>query len=196
MTDNSWNREQRPENPATGSSAGTAVERATIGPSVVIKGEVTGTEPLFIDGRVEGSITFLEHRVTVGRTSDIRADIRAHDVVVMGKVEGNIYCSDLLDIRADSSISGHMLAQRIRIDDGASLKGTVEVHPAKSHTASESAFPATETATARVAAVEETPDPAETFKETLLEAAAAVSVAGGGPARRVQGSRTLVEPSR
>jgi cytoskeletal protein CcmA (bactofilin family) len=196
MTDNSWNREHRLENQPAGSTAGAAVERATIGASVVIKGDVSGTEPLFIDGRVEGSITFLEHRVTVGRTSHIHADIRAHDVVVMGTLDGNIYCSDLLDIRADSSITGHMLAQRIRIDDGASLKGTVEVHPAKSSAGSESVFHTAETAAAKTAVDAEHVDPAETFKETLLEAAAAVSVSGGGPARRVQGSRTLVEPSR
>ena len=176
MSNNSWNREARPENQLAGSSAGVAVERATIGASVVIKGDVIGTEPIFIDGRVEGSITFLGHRVTIGRSSHIRAEIRAHDVVVMGKVDGNIFCSDLLDIRADSCSTGHLSAQRIRIDDGASLKGTVEVHPGKSSAGAKAVLPAIEPSAIKSAMGAESVDPAEAFKETLREAAAAVSV--------------------
>ena len=85
MAENTWNREKRPENLAEkGPSSGQVTEAATIGASVVIRGDVSGHEPLFIDGTVEGSINFLEHRVTVGRSSRIRADIRAREVVVMG----------------------------------------------------------------------------------------------------------------
>jgi cytoskeletal protein CcmA (bactofilin family) len=102
-------------------------EHATIGRSVVVKGEVSGSEALFIDGSVEGSIRFPKHRVTVGRGSHVTADIHAQDVVVMGSVKGNIYCSELLDVRSESSILGEIVTKRIRIDDGAVLKGSVEI---------------------------------------------------------------------
>jgi cytoskeletal protein CcmA (bactofilin family) len=196
MVENSWNPESRSENhAATVSSAGTVTEPATIGTSVVIKGDVSGTEPLYIDGSVRGSINFPGHRVTVGRTSRIHAEIRAHDVVVMGSVEGNIYCSDLLDIRADSSIKGHMIAQRIRIDDGASLQGSVEVHSTKRSAEAEVVFHAV-AAPAKPPVAAEASNPAEEFKAHLREAAAAVSVAGGGQTvKRVPGSHTLVEPT-
>ena len=191
MADQSWNWEKRPENQAGPSAAGGVTEHATIGASVVIKGDVSGTEPLFIDGSVEGSISFPQHRVTVGRSSRILAEIRAHDVVVMGSVEGNIYCTDLLDIRAESSIRGNVIAQRIRIDDGASLKGSVEVHSEKRRVEAEEVF---QSVGASPAKPTEPEDPSEAFKTTLREAAAAVSVSGGQPVRRV--SRSLVEPTR
>ena len=118
--------------PANVPSPGTGVvtEHATIGRSVVIKGEVSGNEALFIDGSVEGLIRFPKHRVTVGRGSKVTADIHAQDVVVMGSVKGNIFCSDLLDIRSESWIQGEIVTKRIRIDDGALLKGSVEIQGA------------------------------------------------------------------
>src|ERR1700741_2078157 len=73
------------------------VEQATIGRSVVIKGEVSGTESLYIDGRIEGTVNFSEHRVTIGRNGSVAANIVAREVVILGKVQGNIQCSDRLD---------------------------------------------------------------------------------------------------
>ena len=131
--------------------------------------------------------------MTVGRSSRIRADIRAREVVVMGSVEGNIYCSDLLDVRADGSIKGHMITERIRIDDGASLKGTVEVHSAKRNSQSEAMFHALAGSAKAAAATE---DPPDAFKESLLEAAASASVAVSQPVHTMPGSRTLIEPTR
>ena len=106
---------------------GPVTEHATIGASIVIKGEVSGKEHLFIDGTVEGSIHFPDHRVTIGRSSKVKADIHAREVVVMGTVQGDIHCADLLDIRADSHIQGQIVTRRVRIDDGAFLKGSVEI---------------------------------------------------------------------
>lgn len=108
-------------------SAGPVTEHATIGASIVIKGDVSGKEHLFIDGTVEGSIHFPDHRVTIGRSSKVQADIHAREVVVMGTVQGDIHCADLLDIRADSHIQGQIVTRRVRIDDGAFLKGSVEI---------------------------------------------------------------------
>lgn len=114
-----------------GPAVGPVTEQATIGASIVIKGEVSGTEALFIDGTVEGSIHFPEHRVTIGRRSTVKANIKARDVVVMGTVKGNIQCGDLLDVRAESIIQGEIVTRRMRIDDGAILKGSVEIQRAE-----------------------------------------------------------------
>ena len=194
MASNAWNRGGHAEDkPGSSSSAGVTTERATLGASVVIKGDVSGTEPLFIDGRIEGSISFPSHRVTVGRSSYIHADIRAHDVVVMGSVEGNIFCEDLLDIRADGQIHGNMTAQRIQIEDGALLKGSVEVNSDKKNAESQAAFQ--ETGRKKEARGAHENDPGDDLRETLLEAAASVSIAGGQPTRRVHGSQILIEPT-
>src|SRR5579871_543849 len=69
-------------------------DQATIGKSLVIKGEVTGSESLFIDGRVEGSINLAGNRVTVGRNGVVSANINAREIVVLGKVRGNLTASD------------------------------------------------------------------------------------------------------
>lgn len=107
------------------------VEQGTIGRSVVIKGEVSGSEPLYIEGCVEGTIHFADHRVTVGRHGKVTADINAKEVVVMGSVTGNIHCSDRVDIRAEGSLTGDVVTRRISVEDGAVLKGSVQVQAAE-----------------------------------------------------------------
>ncbi len=103
------------------------VEQATIGRSVVIKGEVSGTESLYVDGRIEGTVNFAEHRVTIGRNGSVAANISAREVVILGKVQGNIQCTDRLDIRSEGSLTGDVITQRISVEDGAVLKGSVQV---------------------------------------------------------------------
>jgi cytoskeletal protein CcmA (bactofilin family) len=103
------------------------VEQATIGRSVVIKGEVSGSESLYIDGRIEGTVNFAEHRVTIGRNGSVAANISAREVVILGKVQGNIQCSDRLDIRSEGALTGDVITQRISVEDGAILKGSVQV---------------------------------------------------------------------
>src|SRR5512141_3344350 len=88
-------------------------DQATIGKSLVIKGEVTGSESLYIDGRVEGSINLPGNRVTVGRNGVVNANITAREVVVTGKVRGNMTASDRVDIRNEGSLTGDVVAQRI-----------------------------------------------------------------------------------
>ncbi|HTR23024.1 MAG TPA: polymer-forming cytoskeletal protein [Terriglobales bacterium] len=103
------------------------IDQANIGRSLVIKGEVTGAESLFIDGRVEGTINFPENRVTIGRNGNVAANIVAKEVVIMGKVQGNVECSDRLDIRNEGLLSGDVITHRISVEEGAILKGGVEV---------------------------------------------------------------------
>jgi cytoskeletal protein CcmA (bactofilin family) len=102
-------------------------EQATIGKSLVIKGEVTGSESLYIDGRVEGSINLPGNRVTVGRNGIVAANINAREVVVVGKVRGNLTASDRVDIRNEGSLTGDVVAQRISIEDGAFFKGGIDI---------------------------------------------------------------------
>ena len=104
------------------------VDQATIGRTLVIKGEITGSEALYIDGRIEGKITMPESRVTIGRNGKVDATIQAKEVVVMGKVTGNIECSDRVDIRAEGSVSGDISTSRISVEDGAALKGGIQIH--------------------------------------------------------------------
>jgi cytoskeletal protein CcmA (bactofilin family) len=103
------------------------MDQATIGRSLVIKGEVTGSEALFIDGRVEGTINFPDNRVTVGRNGIVAANIVAKEVVIMGKVQGNVECADRLDIRSEGILSGDVITHRISVEEGAMIKGGVEV---------------------------------------------------------------------
>lgn len=102
-------------------------EQATIGKSLVIKGEVTGSESLYIDGRVEGSINLQGNRVTVGRNGVIAANIQAREIVVLGKVRGNLVATDRVDIRNEGSLTGDVVAQRISIEDGAFFKGGIDI---------------------------------------------------------------------
>src|SRR5262252_7696504 len=107
-------------------SASTA-DQATIGKSLVIKGEVTGSESLYIDGRVEGSINLPGNRVTVGRNGIVSANITAREIVVMGKLKGNLAAQDRVDIRSEGSLTGDVVAQRISIEDGAFFKGGIDI---------------------------------------------------------------------
>jgi cytoskeletal protein CcmA (bactofilin family) len=108
-------------------STTTTADQATIGKSLVIKGEVTGSESLYIDGRVEGSISLAGNRVTIGRNGVVAANINAREIVVLGKVRGNLTASDRVDIRSDGSLTGDVVAARISIEDGAFFKGGIDI---------------------------------------------------------------------
>jgi cytoskeletal protein CcmA (bactofilin family) len=102
-------------------------EQATIGKSLIIKGEVSGSESLFIDGKIEGAINLPGNRVTVGRNGQVAANIMAREVVVLGKVRGNVHASDRIDIRSEGSLTGDVIAARISIEDGAFFKGGIDI---------------------------------------------------------------------
>ena len=112
--------------PAASASV-TPQEQATLGTSLVIKGEVTGSESLYIDGRVEGSINLPGNRVTVGRNGVVSANISAREIVILGKVRGNMTASDRFDIRSEGSLSGDIVAQRVSIEEGAYFKGGIDI---------------------------------------------------------------------
>jgi cytoskeletal protein CcmA (bactofilin family) len=103
------------------------VDQATIGRTLTIKGEISGSESLYIDGNIEGKINMPESRVTIGRNGKVDASIQAREVVIMGKVTGNIECSDRVDIRSEGSVNGDISTVRISVEDGAALKGGIQV---------------------------------------------------------------------
>ncbi len=111
-------------------TVGAPTEQATIGRSLVIKGEISGSESLYVDGKIEGTINLNDNRVTIGRNGSVTANITAREVVIMGKVQGNVTCSDRLDIRSEGSLTGDVITQRISVEDGAIMKGSIEVQAA------------------------------------------------------------------
>ena len=104
-----------------------ASEQASIGKGLSFKGEITGNESLFIDGKVEGSISLPGNRVTVGRNGLVTASVVAREIVVLGKIRGNVSASDRVDIRAEGSLTGDVAAARISIEDGAFFKGGIDI---------------------------------------------------------------------
>lgn len=115
---------EAPSRPAAPAPTG---EQATIGKGLFIKGEISGTESLFIDGKVEGNVNLPGNRVTVGRNGQVAANITAREIVVLGKVRGNVSATDRVDIRAEGSLSGDVAAARISIEDGAFFKGGIDI---------------------------------------------------------------------
>ena len=108
-------------------ASASAEQAATIGKSLVVKGEVTGSESLYIEGKVEGTINLPGNRVTVGRNGQVAANITAREIVVQGRIVGNVTASDRLDVRSEGSLTGDVVAQRISVEDGAFFKGKIDI---------------------------------------------------------------------
>jgi cytoskeletal protein CcmA (bactofilin family) len=102
-------------------------QAATIGKSLVVKGEISGSESLYVDGRVEGTINLPGNRVTIGRNGQVSANITAREIIVQGKLAGNVNASDRLDVRSEGSLTGDVVAQRISVEDGAFFKGKIDI---------------------------------------------------------------------
>ncbi len=120
------------------------VEQATIGRSLIVKGEISGSESLYVDGKIEGTINLSDSRVTIGRNGSVAANISAREVVILGKVQGNIQVTDRLDIRSEGSLTGDVITQRISVEDGAILKGSVQVRAVEHKNAQAQAKPASQ----------------------------------------------------
>jgi cytoskeletal protein CcmA (bactofilin family) len=130
-----------PAEPTPARAAISSADQATIGKGLLVKGEITGSESLFIDGKVEGSINLPGNRVTVGRNGQVSASITAREIVVLGKIRGNVSATDRVDIRAEGALTGDVSAARISIEDGAFFKGGIDIRKpeAKPATAAPSA---------------------------------------------------------
>jgi cytoskeletal protein CcmA (bactofilin family) len=100
---------------------------ARVGASLHIKGEISGTEDLHVDGSIEGSIRLQERKLTVGTSGKVTADVVAREVVVYGSSKGNLRASDRIAIRKDGSVVGELTTAHILIEDGAHFKGSIEI---------------------------------------------------------------------
>jgi cytoskeletal protein CcmA (bactofilin family) len=110
------------------------VEQATVTKGVLIRGEITGTDPLYVDGTIEGSIDIPGERVTIGRDGHVTAArdhagpcITAREIVIMGTVTGSVFASDRVDLRAHATLAGDVSTARISIEDGAYFRGGIDI---------------------------------------------------------------------
>jgi cytoskeletal protein CcmA (bactofilin family) len=101
--------------------------QARIGKSVVIRGEVKGNEDLIVDGRVEGTVTLTESRLTVGASANVAADLTARDILIMGQVQGNIVATGRVELRAGCTVEGDVRALRLAVEDNAVFRGKVDL---------------------------------------------------------------------
>jgi cytoskeletal protein CcmA (bactofilin family) len=115
------------EPPSRAAAPAATGDQATIGKGLVIKGEISGSESLFIDGKVEGTVNLPGNRVTVGRNGQVAANITSREIVVLGKVRGNVIATDRVDIRSEGALTGDVTAARISIEDGAFFKGGIDI---------------------------------------------------------------------
>jgi cytoskeletal protein CcmA (bactofilin family) len=120
------------QGPKTVSDARPQIERdkVNIGKSVVIKGELSGSEDLTIEGHVEGSIQLKDNILTIGPNGKIRAEVFAKAVIVLGEVTGNVTASEKVDIRDNGSVDGDIISPRVAIAEGAHFRGSVDMQRA------------------------------------------------------------------
>jgi cytoskeletal protein CcmA (bactofilin family) len=106
-----------------------AVENAParIGKSIVICGEVKGSEDLIVDGRVEGTVSLSESRLTIGPNANVAADLTAKDVLILGHVQGNVIASGRVELRAGCIVEGDIRALRLAVEDNAVFRGKVDL---------------------------------------------------------------------
>jgi len=119
-----WKWTPKDENKAV---EGSFSEVTHLGKSIVIKGEASGSENVYLDGELEGSVELLEGNLTVGPDGRIRANVQARSIVVYGRVDGNLYGIKRVELKKSAVVVGDIYTPRIVIEDGASLKGSVLV---------------------------------------------------------------------
>ncbi len=104
---------------------------AHIGKSVIIKGELSGSEDLYLDGEVEGNIDLHNHNLVIGPNGRVRANVHAKEVVIHGKVDGNVTGVEKVELKKSALLNGDINTQRIVIEDGAFFKGAIDIHKAE-----------------------------------------------------------------
>ncbi|HLJ27001.1 MAG TPA: polymer-forming cytoskeletal protein [Candidatus Angelobacter sp.] len=113
--------------PAKASQPFRADVAAHIGKSVLVKGELSGSEDLYLDGEVEGTIELNNHTLVVGPNGRVRANISAREVIMHGKIEGNVIGTERVELKKSCVLSGDITTQRVVIEDGAFFKGSVDL---------------------------------------------------------------------
>lgn len=119
----------QPRKQAVSQSAVTVRNVAMIGPSIKIKGEVTGDEDLVVQGRVEGTIDLGDREVSVGESGQVFAEVKAKLIRIDGEVTGNITATDIVMISKLGNVRGNIVAPRVTLEDGARFKGSIDMDP-------------------------------------------------------------------
>lgn len=101
--------------------------QAKIGKTIKLKGEMTGNEDVYVDGEVEGTIGLPENALVVGPSGNVRAQVKAHSVTILGHLEGKVQASERIEIRKTGSLEGDLATPRIVIEDGAVFRGSIDV---------------------------------------------------------------------
>jgi cytoskeletal protein CcmA (bactofilin family) len=102
-------------------------ERATIGPSIFIKGDLAGEEDLVIEGRVEGKVDLKQHNVTIGKNGRVKADVFGRVVTVEGEVDGNVFAAEQAVLRQSGAVRGNITSPRVTLEDGSRFKGSIDM---------------------------------------------------------------------
>jgi cytoskeletal protein CcmA (bactofilin family) len=118
-------------NPAARPTAPTAKNLSCLGASLEIKGQISGDEDLQVEGKVTGPVSLGGQKLTVGRTGTLNSEVAAREIVVYGKVTGNIRARDRVEIKKDGSVIGDITTARISVEDGAYFKGRIEIERGK-----------------------------------------------------------------
>ena len=149
-----WNKDSQPEVPGNAASKDTRVpgaplnsaplnrtaaptgtiarNLACLGPSIVVKGEISSEEDLQIDGKVIGNVSLRGHRLTVGRTAELNSEINAREIIVYGNASGNLRARDRVEIKKDGQVIGDITTARISVEEGAYFKGHIEIERTQS----------------------------------------------------------------
>jgi cytoskeletal protein CcmA (bactofilin family) len=146
-----------PDSPAPRSTTDVRVtqierDKVNIGKSVVIKGELSGSEDLTIEGHVEGKIQLKENVLTIGPNGKIKAEVFSKAVIVLGEVVGNVTASEKVDIRDNGSVDGDIVSPRVAIAEGAHFRGSVDMQRGAAKPGAVASKPATQAAPAPQAA--------------------------------------------
>lgn len=112
----------RPQTPTARSS-----NPATIGPSISLRGDLSGDEDLIIRGRVEGTVSLKQHNVTVGEEGRIKADIHGCNITIAGQMEGDVYASEQVVVKRSGHVRGNIVSPRVSLEDGCKFKGSVDM---------------------------------------------------------------------
>jgi cytoskeletal protein CcmA (bactofilin family) len=166
----------RPQESQTTASDRQESTKVNIGKSVVIKGELTGSEDLTIEGQVEGKIELRQNVLTIGPNGRIKAEINAKAVIVQGEVVGNVTATEKVDIRDAGSVDGDLTAPRVAIADGAHFRGSIDMKAAAG-----AAKPAQSTQPAQAAPASATPSGTQAAGAPATGASAAKPATPGQP---------------
>ncbi len=129
---------------------------AMIGQSIVFKGELTGDEDLEIDGQVEGNVNLKNHQLTIGANGNLKAEVTAKNIVVIGRVTGNLVAAERIEVQATGIVDGDVRAPRLNVQEGAVLNGSIDMSPSG---ASEAKKPAAQAAASSASSTSNTASP-------------------------------------